>query len=623
MVENEKDRTGLFFIGILTQPVVMARDQTQNLDDTFLYILDLLSISTWVEDFSAVKQFFDTLKAKGVEDFRAYFLSHPEDVIACAGMIKIRAINKAGLEVLHINSLADLPQHLPLHFKDELWPTFCEEIIALAEGQTTFRTEITVRALSGGDNVVDMYLSVPPMYADTLERVLISFSNLTERKQIEAALRISEERNRALFERAPIGIVVAREGRILYANQAFAGMNGFAQPAELTGTLMIDRIAPEAWEQVSHLGEDWEQTLVEIPHYEISARRQDGSLYFVEAEFTSLALEDGPALMIFAQDITARKRAEEAEREQRHLAEALRDIAAALNRTLDYDQILDTILENMGRILTNDLVNILWIINEKNEAYIVRERGYQAEESPGSPSGRVMVMAAEVPVLARMLRTGQPVVVPDAGSDPDWVAFENLDWVRSYAGIPVRASGEVIGFINLCSMKPNFYRPEYAERLEAMADQMAIAFTNASLVYEQRQANERLQSQLAEIQLLQSELREQAIRDPLTGLVNRRYLLETLPREIERARRDHWPVSIILIDIDHFKALNDANGHKAGDLVLQNLGGLLKNSVRAGDIACRYGGEEFVIVLPNVYPLVAFDRAEQIRLLFAGEFYLV
>ncbi len=128
-----------------------------------------------------------------------------------------------------------------------------------------------------------------------------------------------------------------------------------------------------------------------------------------------------------------------------------------------------------------------------------------------------------------------------------------------------------------------------------------------------RDANFRLQSQLIEIGLLQSQLREQAIRDPLTNLFNRRYLEETLDRELARAMRETYPVCIIMIDIDHFKQVNDTHGHEAGDLVLKALAeGLVRHS-RRGDFACRYGGEEFIVVMPNITSRVAQERAVVLR----------
>ncbi|HEY3474664.1 MAG TPA: histidine kinase N-terminal 7TM domain-containing protein [Anaerolineales bacterium] len=128
-----------------------------------------------------------------------------------------------------------------------------------------------------------------------------------------------------------------------------------------------------------------------------------------------------------------------------------------------------------------------------------------------------------------------------------------------------------------------------------------------------RFVNERLQAQLIEIGLLQSRLREQAIRDSLTNLFNRRYLEETLDRELSRAGREKYPVCIIMIDLDHFKKVNDTYGHEAGDLVLKAIADTLSEQSRRGDFACRYGGEEFVIAMPNITMDTAYERAENLR----------
>ena len=117
---------------------------------------------------------------------------------------------------------------------------------------------------------------------------------------------------------------------------------------------------------------------------------------------------------------------------------------------------------------------------------------------------------------------------------------------------------------------------------------------------------------LANVQL-RAVLREQAIRDPLTGLLNRRYLEEVLIHEFRRAARDRYPVGVIMLDVDHFKHVNDTYGHDAGDTVLRALGTLLLGMVRAGDIVCRYGGEEFVLILPTAALPAVINRAEIIR----------
>ena len=104
-----------------------------------------------------------------------------------------------------------------------------------------------------------------------------------------------------------------------------------------------------------------------------------------------------------------------------------------------------------------------------------------------------------------------------------------------------------------------------------------------------------------------------SMRDPLTGLYNRRYLDETMAREVARAKRAGQAVGVIAVDIDHFKRLNDTHGHDMGDLVLQRVGELLRTATRAGDIACRMGGEEFALILPGATPEATRYRAESIR----------
>jgi diguanylate cyclase (GGDEF)-like protein len=128
-----------------------------------------------------------------------------------------------------------------------------------------------------------------------------------------------------------------------------------------------------------------------------------------------------------------------------------------------------------------------------------------------------------------------------------------------------------------------------------------------------QELNERLQIQLEENKTLQEQLREQALRDPLTDLHNRRFLEEALPRELARAVRYAYPIAFIMLDIDHFKYFNDTYGHEAGDRLLQAIAEMLRANIRAGDIACRLGGEEFLVVLPDITEENATQRAEQLR----------
>ena len=144
--------------------------------------------------------------------------------------------------------------------------------------------------------------------------------------------------------------------------------------------------------------------------------------------------------------------------------------------------------------------------------------------------------------------------------------------------IPLLARGDTIGLLHLCAHAggdPYLWRA-WQETAQRAAEQLAVGLANLNL---------------------RTELREQSIRDPLTGLHNRRFLEESLKRELSRAERDQHSFAVFMLDIDHFKRYNDQHGHEAGDAVLRALGGVLKDSARAGDLACRFGGEEFTIVL--------------------------
>ena len=132
------------------------------------------------------------------------------------------------------------------------------------------------------------------------------------------------------------------------------------------------------------------------------------------------------------------------------------------------------------------------------------------------------------------------------------------------------------------------------------------------------EARRELELKLSEISELQLRLQDQVIRDPLTGLYNRRYLDETLPRELSRAKREGYSLAVIMLDLDHFKRVNDTYGHAAGDEVLKILSAILRTSARESDIICRYGGEEFLVALPRMSPQQALQRVESWRLELAN-----
>jgi len=195
------------------------------------------------------------------------------------------------------------------------------------------------------------------------------------------------------------------------------------------------------------------------------------------------------------------------------------------------------------------------------------------------------------------LHSGRSVpsfLVQDAGrsSAPDTSSLP-----KGSLSVPLAAKGDVLGFFYLKqSGRPSAAdapAPAHAHFLAmTAADQFALTLSNLSL---------------------RETLRQQSIRDPLTGLYNRRYLDETVEREFLRAKRRKSSVGMILIDIDHFKMFNDTYGHEAGDEALRILGTLFRKAIRGSDIACRYGGEEFLLILPDAGLEDSRARAEKIR----------
>jgi diguanylate cyclase (GGDEF)-like protein len=177
---------------------------------------------------------------------------------------------------------------------------------------------------------------------------------------------------------------------------------------------------------------------------------------------------------------------------------------------------------------------------------------------------------------------------------------------KSCLCVPLLAQGEILGMLHLqqqTSSGPSSSPPGYEDLSEGFnAEMQQVAVT----------VGDHLSLALANIKLRYT-LRQQATRDPLTGLFNRRYMEETLTRELHRAERYGTPLGIIMVDIDHFRRFNNTFGHEAGDIVLKELGKFLQKNIRKEDVACRYGGEEFTLILPGAALDVTQKRAETLR----------
>lgn len=158
--------------------------------------------------------------------------------------------------------------------------------------------------------------------------------------------------------------------------------------------------------------------------------------------------------------------------------------------------------------------------------------------------------------------------------------------------LPMVAQGEILGVLHLQSPSKDYLNEPKQQLTYTVVEQAGMALSNLKL----REA-----------------LREQSIRDPLTGLFNRRYMEAVMKQHLRRVTRHLHPLGVIMIDIDHFKHFNDTNGHAAGDALLRELGDFLQRRIRGEDVACRYGGEEFTLIMPEASLEAAYQRAELLR----------
>ena len=194
------------------------------------------------------------------------------------------------------------------------------------------------------------------------------------------------------------------------------------------------------------------------------------------------------------------------------------------------------------------------------------------------------------------LRSGRAHVVDDTRSGPLCTHLPSPP-PGAYLCTPLVAQGDALGVLHVAFFARGRLAgvplTEAKRRLaDAVGEQVALGLANVKL---------------------REVLRSQSIRDPLTGLFNRRYMEETLEREVRRAQRAVRPMAVLMLDLDHFKRVNDEFGHDAGDALLRELGNLLLRNLRREDVACRYGGEEFVLVLPEASLADGERRAEELR----------
>jgi diguanylate cyclase (GGDEF)-like protein/PAS domain S-box-containing protein len=484
--------------------------------------------------------------------------------------------------------------------------------------------------LAAGDLAIRTGMAGEPGALGQLAREFDEMAETLEKRQEEMdratqELRKSEARKGAILEGA-LDCVITMDGagRIVEFNPAAERTFGYARE-QAVGRLVDDLIVPPRLRGgvAAALGRS-------LLSGEPSARRQrverlamraDGTEFPVEVSVTPIEGEGEAFYTAFLRDITERRQAEEALRGtrdelQRRVEARTVELKEANDRLVDWVEELQLRAQDMR--LLNETGDHLQACHSVQEAYAVLAQ-YGGSLFPDLPGTLCMLddshnlvecvaswgspaPAEEVftPDDCWALRRGRPHVVegPEArlvcrhvGTPPP----------AAYVCVPLMAQSTALGVLHLVestheSKPETAVGPQHAlarrQLAFTVADQVALALSNLRL---------------------QESLREQAIRDPLTGLFNRRYMQESLDRELRRAQRRRMPMGVIMIDIDHFKRFNDTFGHAAGDELLRAMGTFLQRQTRAEDIACRYGGEEFALILLDASAEDTEERAKLLR----------
>jgi diguanylate cyclase (GGDEF)-like protein/PAS domain S-box-containing protein len=412
-------------------------------------------------------------------------------------------------------------------------------------------------------------------------RLAIYGSDITERKRIERALHESNLRLRMALDAAKIGIhewdVQANQlswDERMYAFWEIQPDMPLSYELFIQGVHEDDRSRVAA--SIAQLTEPGSSGMHNIEYRVIGT--QTGVERWLQLNGQMLFEEGRPVRLLgTAIDITEHKKIEQAEREQRTMAEALRDTSRALNSTLDFDSVLEEILKNVGRVVPIISANIA-LLDECGNLHFVRFLGYEEHPILEEELKTIGFSMEKSAIYKTVYETGQPMIIPDTHADPRWVSIQPGDWIRSFAVLPFCVKNQVVGFLNLDSPTLGMYTAEHIQNLQAFADQAALAIENARLY---------------------ADVQELAITDTLTGLLNRRGLFQLGEREVERAIRFQHPLTLLIFDIDHFKLINDTYGHLLGDRILCAMAKCCQTVVRTVDIVTRYGGDEFILLLPE------------------------
>jgi diguanylate cyclase (GGDEF)-like protein len=279
--------------------------------------------------------------------------------------------------------------------------------------------------------------------------------------------------------------------------------------------------------------------------------------------------------------------------------QALNEIGRALTSTLDLPEVLRLVMGRAQDLLKASRFSLLLLDDQASELR------FEVATGPGSERLSALRLRMGEGIAGWVAREGQSVLVQDVARDPRFSSrYDELSGQRSHSliAVPLVSKGRTLGVLEVVSgVGERELTPEDLLTVQTLADHAAIAIENA-------QAFERI--------------RELTIVDEHTGLFNSRHLLRVLEAEVVRSERYGRPFSLVFIDLDHFKQVNDRHGHQAGSAALREVGGVLRAGLRETDIPTRYGGDEYVILLPEADRAQAMGVAERLRAAIAEHTFL-